>query len=122
MEIKSLDRHIKKMADNVSFDGERYNLHRELLTDSEYSELQNMRSNYAAISDKLASYEKKEADEAKNALFESDDYKGIYESEEFKGLKENHTEFSVDELKSKLDTILLSYAKSGKLNFAVEDG
>ena len=26
------------------------------------------------------------------------------------------------ELKSKLDTILLSYAKSGKLNFAVEDG
>lgn len=27
-----------------------------------------MRSNYAAISDKLASYEKKEADEAKNAL------------------------------------------------------
>ena len=101
---------------------ERYNLHRELLTDSEYSELQNMRSNYAAISDKLASYEKKEADEAKNALFESDDYKGIYESEEFKGLKENHTEFSVDELKSKLDTILLSYAKSGKLNFAVEDG
>ena len=57
----------------------------------------------------------------KNALFESDDYKGIYESEEFKGLKENHTEFSVDELKSKLDTILLSYAKSGKLNFAVED-
>ena len=59
-----------------------------------------MRSNYAAISDKLASYEKKEADEVKNALFESDDYKGIYESEEFKGLKENHTEFSVDELKS----------------------
>lgn len=112
----------KKDGDNVSFDGERYNLHRELLTDSEYSELQNMRSNYAAISDKLASYEKKEADEAKNALFESDDYKGIYESEEFKGLKENHTEFSVDELKSKLDTILLSYAKSGKLNFAVEDG
>lgn len=58
----------KKDGDNVSFDGERYNLHRELLTDSEYSELQNMRSNYAAISDKLASYEKKEADEAKNAL------------------------------------------------------
>ena len=81
-----------------------------------------MRSNYAAISDKLASYEKKEADEAKNALFELDDYKGIYESKEFKGLKENHTEFSVDELKSKLDTILLSYAKSGKLNFAAENG
>ena len=81
-----------------------------------------MRSNYAAISDKLASYEKKEADEAKNALFESDDYKGIYKSEEFKGLKENHTEFSVDELKSKLDSLLLTYAKSGKLNFAVEVG
>lgn len=111
----------KKDGDNVSFDGERYNLHRELLTDSEYSELQSMRSNYAAISEKLQAYEKKEIDEKKDMLFSSDDYKGIFESEEFKGLKENHAELSVDELKSKLDAILLSYAKSGKLNFANND-
>lgn len=111
----------KKDGDNVSFDGERYNLHRELLTDSEYLELQNIRSNYAAISDKLALYEKKEENEKKEALLSSDDYKGIFKVDEFKKLKENYSELSADELKSNLDMILLSYAKSGKLNFDIED-
>ena len=40
-----------KDGDNVAFDGERYNLHREFLTDSEFAELQSMRSNYAALVD-----------------------------------------------------------------------
>ena len=52
-----------KDGDNVAFDGERYNLHRELLTDSEYSELQSMRSNYAAISEKLQKYAKAEEED-----------------------------------------------------------
>ena len=109
-----------KDGDNVAFDGERYNLHRELLTDSEYSELQNMRSNYAAISEKLQKYEKAEEDANKDALFVADEYKGINQTEEFVALMNDHKDFSVDELKEKLDGILLSYAKSGKLNFAVE--
>lgn len=108
-----------KDGDNVAFDGERYNLHRELLTDSEYTELQNMRSNYAAISEKLQKYEKAEEDANKDALFAMDDYKGIKETEEFTTLMNDHKEFTVDELKEKLDVILLSYAKAGKLNFAV---
>lgn len=108
-----------KDGDNVAFDGERYNLHRELLTDSEYTELQNMRSNYAAISEKLQKYEIAEEDANKDALFAMDDYKGIKETEEFTALMNDHKEFTVDELKEKLDGILLSYAKAGKLNFAV---
>lgn len=36
-------------GDNVAFDGERYSLHRELLTDSEYAELKTMRENYASL-------------------------------------------------------------------------
>lgn len=107
-----------KDGDNVSFDGERYNLHRELLTDSEYSELQNMRSNYAAIYEKLQKYEKAEEDANKDALFVSDEYKAINDAKEFTELKENHSEFSVEQVKEKLDSILLSYAKSGKLNFS----
>lgn len=111
-----------KDGDNVAFDGERYNLHRELLTDSEYSELQSMRSNYAAISEKLQKYEKAEEYANKDALFAMDDYKGIKETEEFTTLMNDHKEFTVDELKEKLDGILLSYAKAGKLNFsAIEE-
>ena len=109
-----------KDCDNVAFDGDRYNLHRELLTDSEYAELNSMRSNYAAIVEQLKEYQVKEETAKKDALFVSEDYSSIADKEEFKALAENHTEFSVDELKSKLDTIILDYAKKGSLNFSAD--
>ena len=52
----------------------------------------------------------------------SNKYQSLLASLNIDVIKSINGEFSVDELKSKLDTILLSYAKSGKLNFAVEDG
>ena len=61
-----------------------------------------MRSNYAAISEKLQKYEKAEEDANKDALFAMDDYKGIKETEEFTTLMNDHKEFTVDELKEKL--------------------
>ena len=109
-----------KENDNVAFDGDRYNLHRELLTDSEYAELCSMRSNYAAIVEQLKEYQVKEENAQKDALFVSEDYSSISDKEEFKTLAENHSEFSVDELKSKLDAIILDYAKKGSLSFSVE--
>jgi len=109
-----------KDDDNVAFDGDRYNLHKELLTDSEYAELQNMRSNYAAIESQLRDYQAKEESAQKDALFVSEDYSSISDKEEFKALAENHAEFSVDELKNKLDAIILDYAKKGSLNFSAE--
>ena len=42
------------------------------------------------------------------------------DKEEFKALVENHEEFSMDELKSKLDSIILDYAKKGNFNFSAE--
>ena len=110
----------KKDGNNVSFDGERYNLHRELLTDSEYAELQSMRSNYEAMASKLREYQVKEENAQKDALFVSEDYSSISDKDEFKALAENHTEYSVDELKNKLDAIILDYAKKGNLSFSVE--
>ena len=110
----------KKNGNNVSFDGERYNLHRELLTDSEYAELQSMRSNYEAMASKLREYQVKEENAQKDALFVSEDYSSISDKDEFKALAENHTEYSVDELKNKLDAIILDYAKKGNLSFSVE--
>lgn len=108
-----------KDNDNVSFDGERYNLHKELLTDAEYAELQSMRSNYSSIVSKLESYEKKEDELKKNELFNSDEYQAIHSLEEFTDLNNNHEKYNFDELKQKLDDMLLSYAKAGKLNFSM---
>lgn len=109
-----------KDGDNVSFDGERTELFKELLTASEKAELDAMRSNYAAIESQLKEYQAKEETAQKDALFASEDYSSISGKEEFKALAENHTEFSVDELKSKLDSIILDYAKKGSLNFSAE--
>ena len=109
-----------KDGDNVAFDGERYELFLEYLTESEKTALAEMRSNYAAIESQLKEYQLKEENAQKDALFISEDYSSISDKEEFKALAENHNEFSVDELKNKLDSIILDYAKKGSLNFSAE--
>ena len=108
-----------KDGDNISFENERVELFKELLTASEKAELESMRANYAAIETQLKEYQLKEETAQKDALFVSEDYSSISDKEEFKALAENHIEFSVDELKSKLDAIILDYAKKGNLNFSV---
>ena len=107
-----------KDGDNVSFANERVELFKELLTASEKAELDSMRANYAAFETQLKEYQLKEETAQKDALFVSEDYSSISDKEEFKTLAENHAEFSVEELKSKLDAIILDYAKKGNLNFS----
>lgn len=106
-----------KNENNISFDGERVHMNIEYLTDSELISLNEMRSNYSALSEKLAKYES-EAD--KLAILDSDDYASIAELEEFKLLKtqEGHFDLSVEQVKEKADAILLNYAKSGKVVFS----
>ena len=107
-----------KDGDNISFDGERYSLHAELLTDSEYAELQSMRSNYSSISEKLAKYE---SEPQKQEILKSESYEKILETEEFIELSNNHFDLSVEEVSKKADEILLSYAKNGKLDFSANN-
>lgn len=109
-----------KDGDNVAFEDERYELFLEYLTESEKTALAEMRSNYTAIEAQLKEYQLKEETAKKDALFVSEDYSSISDKEEFKTLAENHAEFSVDELKNKLDAIILDYAKKGSLSFSAE--
>ena len=110
-----------KENDEITFNGERYNLHKELLTDSEYAELTTMRSNYEVIQSKLVAYQEAEQKALKDALFLSDEYSSISDKAEFEELKANHEEFSLDELKTKLDNIILDYAKKNCLKFNFEE-
>lgn len=106
---------------NVSIADERTQLFKEYLTLSEKTSLDEMRSNYTAISDELKVYKSAEEKAAKDALFESEDYSSIFDKEEFNELKSNHEDFSLEELTNKLDSLLLTYAKTGALNFAKEE-
>lgn len=107
-----------KDNDNVSFDGERYNLHKEYLTDSEYTEIQDMRSNYSSVVSELNSYKEKELDEKKENLFNSEDYNGIKNTEDFAELKKHSKEYSLDELSEKLDKIISKSVKNGTFSFS----
>lgn len=103
-----------KDGETVSFEGERYELFRELLTASEKAELEAMRSNYAAISEKLKVYEDAEIEANKVELLNSEDYASIRDNEEFSALVDNHENIAFEELQNKCDKILLDAVKSGK--------
>lgn len=111
------DQKYTKDGDEVTFEGERVHMNKVIVTDSEYAQLNEMRSNYSSIAEKLAKYE--EEPEKMNVLTSSA-YQSIADQKDFEEFMkmENHFDLSIDEVKDKADAMLLQYAKSGKLNFA----
>lgn len=105
--------------DSVTFDGDRYILHKEYLTDSEYAELNDMRANYAAISEKLSKYEEAESIADKMTVFDDPAYANYLESDEFKNLMNNDIvkKFTKEELAEKADAALGRLVKTTK-NFS----
>ena len=105
--------------DSVTFDGDRYILHKEYLTDSEYAELNDMRANYAAISEKLSKYEEAESIADKMTVFDEPAYANYLESDEFKNLMNNDIvkKFTKEELAEKADAALGRLVKTTK-NFS----
>lgn len=103
-----------KDDETVSFDGERYELFREWLTASQKAELEAMRTNYAAISEKLKVYEDAEIEAKKVELLNADDYASIRDNEAFAELVKDHASVSFEELQVKCDQMLLDAVKSGK--------
>ena len=73
-----------------------------------------MRSNYAAISEKLKVYEDAEIEAKKAELLNADDYASVRDSEVFAELVKDHANISYEELQVKCDQIILDAVKSGK--------
>ena len=94
-----------KDGDNITFDGERINLHRELLTDSEYAELQSMRSNYAALKEFKETAEKNELHAQREEILASEKYEAVSETEAFKELVKNMDNYSLEDLEKEAKII-----------------
>lgn len=112
-----------KDNDNVSFDGERYNLHKEYLTDSEYTEIQDMRSNYSSIVEELNTYKSAEVFADKMTVFDDEAYSEYLDTDEFKALmsKDSVNKYSKEELSEKADATLGKLVKKNKtFSFAGE--
>lgn len=105
--------------DVYTLQGDRVDVFAKYLTQDEINQLDQMKANYAEISDKLAKYE---AEPSKMEILNSDDYSSIADSEEFVAFKaqDAHFDLSVDEVRAKADEMLLSAAKSGKVEFSAQ--
>ena len=112
-----------KDNDNVSFDGERYNLHKEYLTDSEYTEIQDMRSNYSSVVEELNTYKSAEVFADKMTVFDDEAYLEYLDTDEFKALmsEDSVNKYSKEELSEKADATLGKLVKKNKtFSFAGE--
>lgn len=112
-----------KDNDNVAFDGERYNLHKEYLTDSEYTEIQDMRSNYSSVVEELNIYKSAEVFADKMTVFDDEAYSEYLDTDEFKALmsEDSVNKYSKEELSEKADATLGKLVKKNKtFSFAGE--
>ena len=71
-----------KDNDVVAFDGERYILHKEYLTDLEYAEIQNMRSNYAELKAYKENTENEKLHAQREEIINSEKYAVLAEKNE----------------------------------------
>lgn len=101
-----------KDGDNVAFDGERYNLHRELLTDSEYAELQTMRAEYAGLVEYKNNAEFAKLHSQREAILNDEKYSILAEVDDFKSLTENMDNYSLEDLTKEVKVIFADYIAS----------
>ena len=94
-----------KDNDNVAFDGERYTLHKEYLTDSEYTELQSMRSNYEVLKEFKETTEKNELHAKREEILNNEKFASISDSDEFKELVKNMDNYSLEDLEKEAKII-----------------
>ena len=109
----------KRGCNSYSLVGDRIPVKSIYVTEDEEKALDDMKKNYSEISENLKKYED---EPEKIKVLESEEYEMVSDSKEFMELKDrkNYFDLTLDEVKTKADEILLSYAKSGKLKFSVE--
>ena len=101
-----------KNGDELSLDGDRYEVFSMWLTEDEKAFVEVARANYSAVSEELEKYK---SEPEKMEIFESKEWELISESKEFNDLKlqENHFSLSKDEITEKLNGMLLEFVKKG---------
>lgn len=110
-----------KDGDTVSFDGERYNLHKELLTDQEYAELMSMRSNYEALvqfkkdTEDAQLHTQREAIvyDARYSVLAEKDENNEYKNASYAKLVSEMDNYSLTDLEKELKSVFADYITSG---------
>jgi hypothetical protein len=115
--------------DNVAFDGERYELFVEYLTESEKVTLTEMRSNYASLVEFKTATEQNELHSQREAILTDSKYsvlatkdeEGKFTNASYADLYSKMDEYSVEDLEKEIKVILGEYAlNGGKFSAATE--
>ena len=101
-----------KNGDELSLDGEPYEVFSMWLTEDEKAFVEVARANYSAVSEELEKYK---SEPEKMEIFESSEWEIISDTKEFNDLKlqENHFSLSKDEITEQLNSMLLEFVKKG---------
>ena len=110
-----------KEDDNIAFDGERWNLHRELLTDSEYAELMSMRSNYASLAQFKEDTENAQLHAQREEILYNEKYSVLtekdenneYKNEAYAKLVSEMDNYSLTDLEKELKSVFADYITNG---------
>jgi len=111
-------------GDNVTLSGDRQEMFKMILSESEKLAIEKMREDYSALETEYNelkafkdNYDATQIKAEKDAIFESVEYAEIKESDEFKALVAEADKYTVEDLKIKAD---LLFATSMKKKFSVE--
>jgi len=114
-------------GDNVSLSGDRQEMFKMILTESEKLAIEKMREDYAALEteyNKLKAFKDNfdaaEIKEKKNAILSRDEYAILAEDDAFKALKSEMDKYSVEDLEIKADVIFAKFVKANG-DFASKD-
>ncbi len=116
-------------GDNVTLSGDRQEMFKMILTESEKLAIDKMREDYSALEAKYNelktfkdNYEATELKAKKDAIFARSEYSVLAEDEAFKTLVSNAEKFSVEEVEAKAKAIFADYViKTGTFS-AKDDG
>lgn len=95
-------------SDNDEFTlvGDRVQVYEQFLTQEEMDSLDEMRSNYSELKQFKADFEQKELENARNEIINDDRFEIIRDTEAYKELVKDVTNYSVEELETKLKIIV----------------
>lgn len=106
-------------GDNVALSGDRQEMFKMILTESEKLAIDQMRENYSALESEYNAlkefkdnYEATQLHTQRKAILDAQEYSVLAETEEFKALVKDMDQYSVDELTIKADLIFAKFAKT----------
>lgn len=116
-------------GDNVSFSGERVQMFKMILSESEKLAIEKMRGDYAELETKYNElkefkdqYDANEIKAKKDEIFSKEEYSILSENEDFKKLKEEASNFSIEEIEAKAKSIFADHViATGKFSANVEN-